>query len=200
MVNARIYIEGGGESKDLHVECRKGFRLLLEACGFAGRMPRLIACGSRSAAYDDFCTEHAAAKPGTYVAMIVDSEDPVADIEQTWSHLRGRDGWAKPRGADDEQVLLMVTCMETWIVADRATLRRHYKSGFQESALPTLANMESRTRSSIQDGLVRATRNCTEKYAKGAESFRIVALLDPAELRKHLPSFVRFERVLNEKL
>lgn len=28
--------------------------------------------------------------------------------------------WDPPTGATDNQVLLMTTCMETWIVADRA--------------------------------------------------------------------------------
>ena len=45
---------------------------------------------------------------GGYVAMLIDSEDPIDDIEATWHHLREsqRDGWAKPEGARDDQVLL----------------------------------------------------------------------------------------------
>lgn len=34
----------------------------------------------------------------------------------------------------------------------------------------------------------------------GGDSFEILGLLNPAELRTHLPSFVRCERVLGEKL
>ena len=41
-----IYLEGGGESKELHSRCREGFRKLLEKNGFKGNMPRLVACGS----------------------------------------------------------------------------------------------------------------------------------------------------------
>ncbi len=47
-------------------------------------------------AFDDFRTACANAKPGDYVALLVDSEDPVADIEKPWEHLKARDSWTKP--------------------------------------------------------------------------------------------------------
>ena len=72
-----IYLEGGGESKELHSRCREGFCKLLQNCGFAGRMPRLFACGGREATFDDFKTALAAAAPGDFVAMLIDSEDPI---------------------------------------------------------------------------------------------------------------------------
>ena len=200
MVNARIYIEGGGDSKELHTRCREGFRRLLEALGFSGRMPRLVACGGRAATFDDFKTAHDNAASEAYVAMLIDSEDPIEDIEETWAHLKQRDGWDKPEGADNEQVLLMVTCMESWIVTDRKTLRAYFGSNLQVSALPALDNMESRDRDSIQHALSHATRNCKNAYTKGKDSFEVVAALDPSALRRHLPSFVRFERVLRDKL
>jgi hypothetical protein len=199
-VSAKIYIEGGGDSKELQARCREGFRRLLENCGFTGRMPRLIACGGRAAAFDDFSTAHANATPGDFVALLVDSEDPVADVEQTWKHLKQRDNWARPHGADDKQVLLMTTCMETWIVSDRKALRAHYGECLKENALPALNNMEVRARDSVQNALVQATRTCKNAYAKGKKSFEVVGRLNPAELRKHLPSFIRCKQVLQEKL
>ncbi len=200
MVNARGYIEGGGDSKELHTRCREGFRRLLEKCGFSGRMPRLVACGGRGATFDDFSTAQAHAGDGDYVAMLVDSEEPVADIEETWRHLKSRDGWEQPDGAVNEQVLLMTTCMETWIASDRQTLQEHFGSCLQDNALPSLTNMESRPREAIQDALIRATQKCKNAYTKGRKSFEIVGKLNPAVLRQHLPSFVRCERVLDEKL
>ncbi|NCC53717.1 MAG: DUF4276 family protein [Spartobacteria bacterium] len=200
MVSAYIYIEGGGDSKELHIKCREGFRRLLERCGFSGRMPRLVACGGRGSAFDDFSTAHADAGVGDYIALWVDSEDPMADIEKAWDHLRARDGWIAPDGSDDEQVLLMVTCMETWIVTDRTVLQDHYGDRLQESALPAPGNMETRTRNAVQDALIHATRKCSNAYAKGKRSFEILAKLDPSVLREHLSGFVRCERILKEKL
>lgn len=198
-MRAYIYIEGGGDSKGLHVRCRQGFRHLLERCGFSGRMPRLVACGGRSAAYGDFKTAHESNK-AEYVAMLIDSEKPVSNPDETWDHLRNCDRWERPDGADDEQVLFMTTCMETWIVADRDTLRQHYGSSLQESALPSLISLEQGNRQDIQEGLKRATRNCSNAYQKGKRSFEILGKLEPETMESHLPAFQRAKRILNEKL
>ena len=198
-MRAYIYIEGGGDSKELHVQCRQGFRQLLERCSFSGRMPRLVACGGRSAAYSDFKTAHESNK-AEYVAMLIDSEKPVSNPEETWDHLRNCDHLQRPNGTDDEQVLFMTTCMETWIVADRETLRRHYGSNLQETALPSLISLEHSNRQEIQEGLKRATRNCSNAYQKGKRSFEILGKLKPETMESHLPAFQRAKRILNEKL
>jgi hypothetical protein len=200
MVSARIYIEGGGDSKELHARCREGFRRLFERCGLAGHMPRLVACGGREATYGDFTTAHRNASEGDYVAMLIDSEDPMNDIEKAWEHLKLRDGWDCPEGANDEQVLLMVTCMETWIIVDHTTLCSHYDSRFEKLALPAMTIMESRHRETIQAALSSATQKCKNPYAKGKRSFELGGKLSPDELRKHLPSFVRCERILGNNL
>jgi hypothetical protein len=36
----------------------------------------------------------------------------------------------------------MVTCMETWIVADLDSVRAHFGSGFKPSKLPALHDLE----------------------------------------------------------
>jgi hypothetical protein len=93
-VNGKIYIEGGGsDSKEMHTRCRQGFRRLLEKCGFEKRMPHLVACGGRDETYRNFEIAHRSNKTTNYVGMLVDSEDPVADHEQTWAHLKARDNW-----------------------------------------------------------------------------------------------------------
>jgi hypothetical protein len=199
MVSARLYIEGG-ESKEDQIRCREGFRKLLDKAGFSGRLPRLTACGGRNSAFDDFKTAHAKGKQNDYIAMLIDSEDPLADIEQTWDHLRDRDGWAKPSDARNEQVLFMTTCMETWIVADPAALRAHYGSCLQENALPTMIDLEKRDRHVVHEQLVHATRNCSNAYAKGKRYFEVLAKLYPEVLKQHLPSFERARRILNANL
>jgi hypothetical protein len=202
-VSATLYLEGGAsgaDSKDLQIRCREGFRKLLENCDYKGRMPRLFACGSRDAAFDDFKIAHGGRGVGDYVAMWIDSEDPLTDLEATWDHLTRRDSWTQPAGAANDQVLFMTTCMETLIVADHAALSDHYQTKLQGSALPPLVNLENRERHDVQDKLVHATRNCTNAYAKGKRSFEILAKLKPATLQKHLPSFARTTRILNQKL
>ncbi len=198
-MSATLCLEGGGEARSLNAQCREGFSKLLEKSGLSGRLPRLIACGSRNSAFRRFKTEHANSSGTDFVAMLIDSEEPIEDIEATWTHLANRDRWEKPANAQDQQVLLMTTCMETWIVADRTALSRHYSNGFQENALPSLENLESRSRDNVQDALIHATRNCTNKYSKGKRSFEVLAKVSPAVLKEKLPSFVRFLRILSEK-
>jgi hypothetical protein len=198
-VRAHLYIEGG-ESKEDQIRCREGFRKIFEKAGLSGRMPRLSACGGRQSAFDDFKSAHASRKESDYIAMLVDSEDPLKDLEKTWDHLNSRDRWDKPAGAEDEQVLFMTTCMETWIVADRTALREHYGRKLHENALPALHNLENRNRAEVHDKLVHASRECSNAYSKGKRSFEVLAKLDPAVLKQHLPSFVRVERILKERL
>jgi hypothetical protein len=132
--------------------------------------------------------------------MLIDSEDPVRDMEATWEHLSQREDWQRPADAEDEQVLLMVTCMETWIVCDRAALRNHYGRSLRESALPPAEQLEQRRRQVIQHGLRQATRRCLNAYTKGKRSFEILSTLSPAVLEQKLVSFARFRRILRHRL
>jgi hypothetical protein len=198
-VSAIIYLEGGGDSKELHTRCREGFRRLLERCGFQGRMPRLVACGGRTATFNDFSFAHNG-KNANFVAMWIDSEDLLAQGKTPWDHLRTRDNWIKPVGANDDQILFMTTCMETWLVADKATLIQYFGSELQDSALPPIANLENRDRHAIQNALANATRNCSNPYTKGKKSFELLGKLTPAVLAQYLPSFVRARDILHIKL
>jgi uncharacterized protein DUF4276 len=200
LVSATIFLEGGGDSKELHIRCREGFRQLLEKSGLKGRMPRLTACGGRTAAFDDFRTGHATKGDADYVAMLIDSEEPLEELDAVWQHLKRRDGWEAPPDAADEQVLFMTTCMETWIVADQNALSDHYGSRLQNSALPTLNDLESRSRQEVQQKLTHATRNCSNAYAKGKRSFVVLGKLSPTTLKEHLPSFRRVVRILEKEL
>jgi hypothetical protein len=198
-VKVRLFIEGGGESRSLHIECREGFRKLLEKVGFRN-MPATKACGSRNAAFDDFKT--AMKIPGTeeYPVLLVDSEAPVS--QTAWRHLGSRDRWVRPNGAEDDQAQLMVQCMETWCVADRCALRRFFGASLRESSLPDLNNLEAQSKDDVQKALVHATRDCGRgrTYEKGRRSFELLSQLDPTELRQRLPHFVRLCDMLNAKL
>ena len=204
-MSAHLYIEGGGNSKEEKIRCRQAFTSLLTRQGFSGRLPRLTACGGRGSAFDDFKTAHANAQAGDFVALLIDSEDPAAIPEdlleqQTWQHLRQRDGWERPAGASDQQVLLMTTCMETWIVADRTTLREHYGAGLNENQLPATINLESRHRHHVQEQLERATAGTSKPYRKGRRSFDLLAKLNPQALAPLLPSYQRTTSILESKL
>ena len=94
----------------------------------------------------------------------------------------------------------MTTCMETWIVCDRAALKEHYGGRLQENSLPSLIDLETRGRGELFAALMRATRDCSKTYAKGKESFEVLGKLDADTLEQHLPSFARMRHILKEKL
>lgn len=94
----------------------------------------------------------------------------------------------------------MTTCMETWIAADRETLRAHYGQGLNENQLPPTTQLESRHRHIVQDALQNATSACSNAYRKGKRSYEILGKLNPAVLAGLLPSFARAMAILEQKL
>jgi hypothetical protein len=192
----KLYVEGGGDSKELHARCREEFSKLLENAGFTGRMPRIVAGGRRRAAFDMFQTALRSAEAADYPILLVDSEDAVTAAP--WAHLRVRDGWVRPTDAADDQAQLMVTCMETWIMADRAALDSVFKDCLQTNALLPETALEDRPRDDVQGALEHATRPCGPRraYRKGERSFEVLAHLNPEQLSRHL----RYFRCLLETL
>jgi len=163
-------------------------------------MPRLVACGARNVAFNDFCTAHQGSEADFVALLLVDSEDPVADGERPWDHLRACDGWHRPEGAQDDQALLMITCMESWIACDRGTLQERFGAALQLTALPALNGIEGRPRQDVLLALQQATRNCQVSYTKGKVSFEILGTLSPDVLRQNLPAFARVVRILDQRL
>ncbi|MCS6909022.1 MAG: DUF4276 family protein [Anaerolineales bacterium] len=188
-----LYVEGGGDSSEEHSRCREGFRKLLEKAGFSGRMPRIVAGGGRRATFDRFKT--ALLDSGKTAILLVDSEVPVT--RTPWEHLQVHDGWERPAAAVDDQAQFMVTCMETWMMADRAALREFFGSALNEGALLPLNDLERRQRDEVQEALERATG---QQYRKGKRSFQVLAGLSPATLQQHLPYFRRLVETLNAYL
>ena len=194
----RVFIEGGGDTRDQQLRCREAFHSLFSKCGFGGRMPRLVACGGRGAAFDDFKIALRNGDGG-FIALLVDSEDPVVDTERPWEHLQVRDKWECPDGATEDHALLMTTCMETWIVADIDAITRALGNSVITGRLP-VTDLESRSRQDVLNALQDATKPTRTPYAKGRVSFQFLARVDPDVLRVKLPSFDRAIRILDEQL
>lgn len=201
LVNVKLYVEGGGDSKELHSRCREGFRKLLEKSGFSCCMPQIIAGGGRNGTYNRFRSAFFANHdPNITIILLVDSEDPLTT--SPWTHLNKRDGWERPNGASDDQVQLMVTCMETWIMADRQALRHFFGDCLKENRLLPAIELESRPCHEVQTALDFATRDCgrNRQYHKGDISFQVMAVLTPEILQQYLPNFQRLVDTLHNYL
>ena len=200
-----MYVEGGGDRTELKAKCREGFRKLIAKAGFENRMPRVVACGSRSAAFDRFRT--VLQSTDDHPILLVDSEDPVADANQpdaspsgAWQHLFERDNWARPDGAGDDQAQLMVTAMETWLLADRQALAAYFPN-MNANALPSDTGLEDRRREDVLQALENAARPSSKGgYSKGRDSFALLAQANPDALSSRLPHFRRFIETLEAHL
>jgi hypothetical protein len=183
-----IYVEGGGDRNNLKTECRKGFTRFFDKAGLTGHLPKVIACGGRTKAFDMFRTAIENPEADLLPLLLVDSEGPVND--QPWRHLSQRDGWKKPDAAVDDQAHLMVQCMETWFLADRELLARFFGKGFRASSLPQQTRkIEEIDRKLVYDRIAKATSPCRSKgtYDKRKHSFVILGQLDPDKVSDASP-------------
>ena len=199
----RLFVEGGGDDNEaLKTECRRGFRKLLEKAGLVGRMPRIVACGGRKSAYDQFCTAMSGTAVDDVAVLLVDAEDAKTETSP-WEHVKQRqsDGWKKPDGATDDDLHLMIECMESWFLTDKESLAEFFGQGFREASLPANPKVEEVSKSDVYNGLRSASKN-TQKgaYGKGAHSFKLLALVDPAKVREAAPSADRFFKHLDNVL
>ena len=186
MVTATLYIEGGGEGKDLRARFREGWKKFFGSAGVGGRMKVVRGTGRRQT-FDRFATAVSDSAPGTIPFLLVDSEGPVAPEHSAWRHLRARDGWTRPAGAGDGQAFLMVQVMETWFLADRETLRSCFGAKFRESVLKTWPDLEDVSKSTVLEALERATTLCRKPCSKGKVSFELPARVDPARVEAACP-------------
>jgi Domain of unknown function (DUF4276) len=198
-VKVKIFVEGGGDhNKTLATHCRKGFSKFFEKAGLENRMPRVVACGGRSRAYDSFRTSHENAGPDDFPILLVDSEAPVAEADP-WEHVRLRagDGWERPDGASQDQIHLMVQAMEAWFHADKEKVQEYFGQGFRLASLRQRPDIDNISKADLFTGMQMATRDCPKKgeYSKGQHSFEILALIDPAKVRASSP--VHAGRLLN---
>lgn len=205
-----IYVEGGGDSESLLAECRKGFNKFLEKANFSGKMPRIVACGSRANAFDRFhstCTQ----KKDVIPFLLVDSEEAVDHSVQDsedfkkwkpWQHLKKRQGdeWEKPESASEEQCHSMVECMEAWLIAGVDVLKEFYGQGFNEKVFQNITDVEQIDKVTIYKKLENATKNTKTKgkYGKGNHSFLLLQKIDPNIVIAKSKWAKRFVEILKE--
>ena len=198
-MNMKVYVEGGGDGRELRAKCREGFSAFFRKTELAGQMPRVISCGARQKTYDKFQTALTNATNNDFIVLLVDSERPVKDTP--WLHLKNCDNWEKPPGTTDDNAHLMVQCMEAWFMADKVALAEFFGTGFNEGGLPARPDVEGIPKDDINRGLSMATCQCKPKgeYHKGRHSFAILGQLNPKKVFEASPSAQRLINTLLDK-
>jgi hypothetical protein len=206
-----IYAEGGGDTTHQKAELRVGLDGLLNNVKSKAREKRLgwklVCAGGRQATYEAFINAlHT--NPGTINVLLVDSETSIVaatddtdqDAAVRVAHLTQCDQWDLSE-AHPKRVHLMVQCMETWIVADMAALRRFYGQGFAPNSLPRRVNLEEEPKVDVYEKLVRATR-ATQKgeYSKIQHASQLLQNIDPTQVAARCPRFAILTRWLGETI
>jgi len=201
----KLYVEGAGDTAVLKTECRASFTAFMTKTGIKKR-PRVVACGSRTDAYEAFCI---AIKKGQDALLLVDSEQPVnpnyqkggPDTWQPWAHLKARDKWIQPQHSADSDCHLMVQSMENWFLADRDALKAFFGQGFNGNLLPSTP-VEDVAAHTLHEALKKATHACKTKsrYDKSNHSFKLLAAIDPEKVMQASAWGKRFVDELRKKM
>ncbi len=193
-----VFVEGGGRGKDLRTRCREGFSRFLEKLDLSGRQPKIVACGSRTDAFDRLCIA-VRSDSGRSCVLLVDSEDVVPPGLSPWQHVGGRseDKWQRPANATDHHLHFMAVCMEAWLVADVESLARFYGRKFKSDLFRKATDTESVDKATIMNMLRSATRDTTKgEYSKGKVSFAALGAIDVAIVQQRMSFCKRFVQQL----
>ena len=176
-----VLVEGGGDQKRTQAACRKAFKTFFDKVLGDRPKPAIVACGARDEAWKDFLRALADGSDAVPV-LLVDAEGPVARGKTPTAHLHDRDGWNDD--VPEDQVHLMVQCMESWFVADKAALGEYYGQRFRENSLPRNPKVEEIPKRDVMDGLEAATSETTKgRYHKTNHGFDILERIDPDLVR-----------------
>lgn len=194
----KIFVEGGGNNNtDLKSQCRKAFCNFFKKAGLDNRLPRVIACGGRTDAYNDF---YKSVRNKENAFLLIDSEDVIDDKfdignnnnqdGSPWEHLNNtkENQLTKPKDVSDKQCHLMVTSMETWLLADVNALSEYFGKKFKGESLPRHNNLERIDKNNVLEAINKAAKDTAKKrYEKGRDSFCILGMIDPALVQEKSP-------------
>ena len=193
MSGIAIYMEGGGNTAATRSALRLGMDAFLSELKDSARSLswhwKLVCCGGRDEAFKAFKNARNSGDD-QITLLLVDAEESVNG--GSCQHLTTRDNWDLA-GVPDEEVHLMIQTMESWIVADKDTLKSYYGQYFAVNSLPNARNLETVAKTDVANALDRATRLAMPKgiYRKIRHASDLLKLIDPQLVRQRCPGCER---------
>lgn len=183
-----IHVEGGGDANS-KARFREGLMRFMEPlrdlATRSGVRLRVIPGGDRARTFREFRRMRAAARPGAVHLLLVDSEGPLTGAVR--AHLIARDHWDLADVADDE-IHLMVECMEAWFLADPEALASYYGQDLAAGPLRNTRVVEQIPKRDVIETLKHVTRRTRKgEYHKTYHAFDILASLKPERVRSRAP-------------
>jgi hypothetical protein len=197
----RIYIEGGGD-KFGKAQLRAAFSQFLgeiRTAAYQKRMQlRLVLCGSREDTFDAFrrgVQDH----PADHVLLLVDADRSIDGTPR--EHLGGGETRWDLSFADDGQCHLMAEVMESWFLADPATLEKFYGQDFAAGRLPKRTNVEEVPKDEVFSALSDATRKTGKgRYHKIQHGPQILERLDTDRVSARAPHCAKLFDALRKRV
>lgn len=190
----KLYVEGSGSSNKLQAVGREAMMKFLSKLSLK-KPCKVVMCGGRQQAYNDFCVAMQNPKEGESLILLVDAEAAMQQEGMPWDHLKIRDGWDRPGTATDSHAFLMVQTMEAWLICDPAAWKK-WKPHVAAAKLPKInnGNVETIEKDKLEAGCEAAGKSIGYSYLnnKRLSGFGILKNVEPALVRKNSKEAKRF--------
>ena len=184
----RIYFEGDPK-------LRSGFRSLFAGLQSASRRITPVPCKANAIA--DFM-DGIKNYPDAVNILLIDADGPHSPA--TVQEVRRRiNRYAPGVQIADDRLHFMVQVMESWFLADRATLQAYYGPDFAENRLPANRQVEQILKDDVINGLAAATRDTGKgRYHKTRHAPALLASLSPVQVRAAAPACAKLFTALEQ--
>lgn len=198
----KIYVEGSGQTNKLQAVGREAMAKFLSGLTLK-RTCKIIMCGGRQQAYNDFCVALQNPKEGELPILLVDAEAAMQKEGDPWGHLKIRDGWDKPEAATNEHAFLMVQTMEAWLICDDSAWKA-WKARVDTDKLPKIHNdnVETIEKDKLEKGCEAVGKSINFSYLdnKRLSGFGILKNVKPKLVRDKSKEANRFFEFLEIKV
>lgn len=207
-LTARVYIEG---DKELRIAFDRFFRNAVGDCSSNKNVKlEVIALGGRNDVVKRFNQALVKQEKDVICILLVDSEGPLDERltvkDNLQRSLKGDSKQEHPFSVSDlaheENLYLMVQCMEAWFLADREKLTQYFGLRLDTHLLPKGSNVEAMSVVDVVEGLTQSTKGKGPRntYDKIKDAVPLLRMIRPDVVADNAPQCQRLINKLTQLL